>query len=144
MAATRSSSGNRRTAAKPKRATASRARSRATSTTKTTASRNGSGEGVKETLNGAVGDVGGAVKSVAAPVATAVVGAAAGVLGGVVLGRTKLHRPRKVLGIKLPAKRDGMESLAKNVGEAGKQFGKLAGEVRAARQKAESVGKALG
>jgi hypothetical protein len=96
---------------------------------------------------GTVGDaaqtVGHAVKAVAAPVATAVVGAAAGVLGGVVLGRTRLNRKKKVLGVTLPGQKDGVEHLAKNVGEAGKQFGKLAGEVRAARQKAEQIGKAL-
>ncbi|MCW3066871.1 MAG: hypothetical protein JWN32_4043 [Solirubrobacterales bacterium] len=106
--------------------------------------------GVKETMGnaaGTVGDVaqtvGHAVKAVAAPVATAALGAAAGVVGGVVLGRTRLNRKRKVLGITMPGQRDGVEHLAKNVGEAGKQFGKLAGEVRTARQKAEQIGKAL-
>jgi hypothetical protein len=150
----------------------SSASSRRTSSSRSTASRNGGGssrsprsaasrgrsratkpaEGVKDTLNGATGAVGEAaqtvgnvVKSVAIPVGTAVVGAAAGVVGGVVLGRTKMTRKRKLLGVPMPGtpSRDGMESLAKNVGEAGKQFGKLAGEVRAARQKAEDVGKAL-
>jgi len=101
--------------------------------------------GATETVGSAAQSVGGAIKSVAIPVGTAVAGAAAGVVGGVVLGRTKMTRKRKVLGIPMPGtpSRDGMEQLAKNVSEAGKQFGKLAGEVRAARQKAEDVGKAL-
>jgi hypothetical protein len=122
MAATRSSSGNRRTASKPKRTAPKPAAPKPKPE-----SQNGRSEGAKEAL----------------PVATALAGAAAGVVGGVVLGRTKLQRTRKVLGIKVPAKRDGMETLAKNVSEAGKQFGKLASEVRAARQKAEGIGKAL-
>lgn len=107
-------------------------------------------EGVKETVGsatGTVGDVaktvGHAVKAVALPVGTAVAGAAAGVVGGVVLGKTRISRKRKVLGITLPGQRDGMEHLAKNLGEAGKQFGKLASEVRQAREKAEGIGKAL-
>jgi hypothetical protein len=61
-----------------------------------------------------------------------------GVLGGVVLGRG-LKRRRKVLGIPLPR----TNGLSKQIGEAGKQFGKLASEVRATRQKAEEVGKAI-
>jgi hypothetical protein len=150
----------------------SSASSRGTSSSRSTASRNGSGssksartaasrarsratkpaEGAKDTPNGATGavgdvaqNVGNVVKSVAIPVGTAVAGAVAGVVGGVVLGRTKMTRKRKVLGIPMPGtpSRDGMESLAKNVSEAGKQFGKLASEVRAARQKAEDIGKAL-
>ena len=34
-------------------------------------------------------------------------------------------------------------AVAKSLNAAGKQFGKLAGEVRVARQKAEDIGKAL-
>lgn len=97
-----------------------------------------------ETAGNAAQSVGSAVKAVAAPVATAAIGAAAGVLGGVVLGRTALGRKRKVLGVKLPGNGSGgIETLAKNVNEAGKQFGRFAGEVRTARQKAEEIGKAL-
>ena len=65
-----------------------------------------------------------------------------GVAGGVLLGRTALQRNRKVLGVKLPVKVD-LSDVTKQVGEAGKQFGKLAGEVRAVRQKAEQVGRAI-
>jgi hypothetical protein len=73
---------------------------------------------------------------------TAVVGAAAGVVGGVILGR-KGKGPKKVLGIKVPGTGSGFDGLAKNVGNAANQFGRLAGEVREARQRAEKVGKAL-
>jgi hypothetical protein len=70
-----------------------------------------------------------------------VASAAAGVLGGVILGRRVLRRQRKVLGIPLP--RDGFNGLSKQISEAGKQFGKLANEVRMTREKAEEVGKAI-
>ena len=63
--------------------------------------------------------------------------------GGVILGRTAMKRPRKVLGIKLPGQTAGLSGVAKQIGEAGRQFGKLAGEVRAAREKAEEIGKVL-
>jgi hypothetical protein len=81
--------------------------------------------------------------SVVKPVATAAIAAAAGVLGGVVLDRTKLHRKRKVLGVRVPGTGRGIEGFTKQVGEAGRQLGKLANEVRETRQKAEQVGKAL-
>jgi len=87
--------------------------------------------------------VGHAVKAVAAPMATAALGAAAGVIGGVVLGRTARGRKRKVLGVKMPGRKRGLDGLVKNVGEAGKQLGRLTGEVRTAREKAEQIGKAL-
>jgi hypothetical protein len=73
--------------------------------------------------------------SLAVPVGTA----AAGILGGVVLGRHGLKRRRKVLGIPIPH----TNGLSKQIGEAGKQLGKLASEVRATREKAEEVGKAI-
>jgi len=66
----------------------------------------------------------------------------------VLLGRTAAARkPRKVLGVKLPTQHkadlSGLSNLAKSVNDAGRQFGKLAGEVRQARQKAEEIGRAL-
>lgn len=75
--------------------------------------------------------------------ATAAFAAAAGVVGGVVLDRTKLTRKRKVLGVKMPGTGRGIDGFARQVGEAGRQLGKLATEVREAREKAEQVGKAL-
>jgi hypothetical protein len=77
------------------------------------------------------------------PVVTAVAGAAAGVVGGGLLGR-KNKAPEKVLGVKIPGTGgSGFDGLAKNVGTAANQLGRLAGEVREARQRAEKVGKAL-
>jgi Na+/glutamate symporter len=85
-----------------------------------------------------------AAKFVALPMASAAAGAAAGIVGGVVLERYGIKRPRKkVLGIPMPGRRNGLDGLTKQVGEAGKQFGKLASEVRTTREKAGEVGKAL-
>lgn len=67
---------------------------------------------------------------------------ALGVAGGVLLGRTALQRNRKFLGVKLPVKID-LSDVTQQIGAAGKQFGKLAGEVRAVREKAEQVGRAI-
>jgi len=80
------------------------------------------------------------VVGVALPVTTA----AAGVVGGVVLGRTKLRRQRKVFGVPLPGSKVDLADLSKQVGEMGRQFGTLAGEVKAAREKAENIGRAMG
>ena len=73
-----------------------------------------------------------------------------GLIGGAVLGKHLVRKPRKVLGIHVPGTGAGIDGLAKQVGKAGKQFknagkqvGQLTDEVRAARQKAEEVGKAI-
>jgi hypothetical protein len=84
-----------------------------------------------------------AAKSVVVPVATAAIAAAAGVVGGVVLDRKKLTRKRRVLGIPVPGTGGGVDGFTRQVGEAGKQLGRLANEVKTAREKAEQVGKAL-
>ncbi len=69
---------------------------------------------------------------------------AIGVAGGVLLGRTALQRQRKILGIPLPSKVDfDLAGIGHQIGEAGRQFGKLAGEVRTVRERAEQVGRAL-
>jgi hypothetical protein len=75
--------------------------------------------------------------------ATAAIAAAAGVVGGVVLDRKKLTGKRKVLGVSVPGTGGGLDGFARQVGEAGKQLGKLAAEVRETREKAQQVGKAL-
>ncbi|TMK23880.1 MAG: hypothetical protein E6G62_10090 [Actinobacteria bacterium] len=82
-------------------------------------------------------------KTVGVSLATGTLGAAAGIAGGVLLGRTMANRPRKVMGIKLPRRQVDFSDVARSISDAGKQFGKLAGEVRAARQKAEQIGKVL-
>jgi hypothetical protein len=47
-----------------------------------------------------------------------------------------------VLGIEIPDKID-FTGVGEQLGEAGRQFGKLATEVRSVRQKAEQIGRAL-
>ena len=85
-----------------------------------------------------------AAKFVVLPMASAAVGAAAGIVGGIVLERNGIKRRRKkVLGVRLPGSRNGLDGLANQVGKAGKQFGKLAYEVRTTREKASEVGRAL-
>jgi hypothetical protein len=74
------------------------------------------------------------------PVATAAVGVA----GGVVLGRTALQRNKKVLGIPMPNVKIDLADASKQIGAAGKQFGKLAGEIKTAREKAEKISRAIG
>jgi hypothetical protein len=70
---------------------------------------------------------------------------ALGVAGGVLLSRTALKRQRKILGIPLPSKIDiDLGGITQHLGEAGRQFGKLAGEVRSVRERAEQIGRALG
>jgi hypothetical protein len=73
--------------------------------------------------------------------ATAGLAAAAGVVGGAVLGSRLATKPKKVLGVPVPG--TGRNGLAKQVGKAAKQLGELTEEVRAARKKAEDVGKAI-
>ena len=79
------------------------------------------------------------------PARTALAGAGtlAGLVGGVVLGGRLARKPKRVLGVKVPGTGTGVDGLAKQIGKAGRQFGELAGEVRAARQKAEQVGKVI-
>jgi hypothetical protein len=70
--------------------------------------------------------------------------------GGVLLGRTALHRDRKLLGIPV-LDTVALAGVTHQIGEAVKQFGRPAGEirnvateVRNVREKAEQIGKALG
>ena len=122
------------TQTKPRRAGTSRSRA-TTSRRRTTSSSNGRAS--NRSSNGSLTD------SKAARFAIPVASIAAGAIGGVILDRRGLKRRRKVLGIPLPRSRDGLDGLSKQIGEAGKQFGKLASEVRTTRQKAEEAGKAI-
>lgn len=87
---------------------------------------------------------------VIARIAVPAVSGAVGIAGGILLGRNALQRNRKVLGIPVPSKVD-LSGVSQHIGEASRQFGKLAGEVRTAagevrsvREKAEQIGKVLG
>jgi hypothetical protein len=89
-------------------------------------------------------------RTIGVSVATGTLGAAAGIAGGVLIGRSLGKRPKKVLGVSIPHRQADFSDVTRSVNAAGKQFGKLAGEirsiaseVRSARQKAEEVGKAL-
>jgi hypothetical protein len=74
------------------------------------------------------------------PAVTGVVGIA----GGVLLGRTALqYKVRKALGNPLLGKID-FGGVTEQICEAEQQFGKLADEIRAAREKAEKIGRSLG
>jgi hypothetical protein len=68
---------------------------------------------------------------------------AAGLIGGAVIATRLGKKPKKVLGIPVPGTGGGIDGLAKQVGKAGKQVSELTDEVRAAREKAEQVGKAI-
>jgi len=48
-----------------------------------------------------------------------------------------------VFGIKLPGQPVDFSDVTRAVNATGKQFGNLVGELRAAREKAEEIGKAL-
>jgi outer membrane murein-binding lipoprotein Lpp len=82
------------------------------------------------------------LKSAALPVATAVGGVAVGVLGGVALNR-KGQPKRKLLGASIPAIGSGAEKLASQIGQAATQLSRLANEVRAAREQAAKIAKAM-
>jgi hypothetical protein len=84
----------------------------------------------------------GGKRNAVANVGISALSAAAGLAGGVLIGRTALQRNRKVLGIPMPNKID-LNDVTQQIGEAGRQFGKLAGEVRAVREKAEQVGRII-
>jgi hypothetical protein len=55
-----------------------------------------------------------------------------------------MQRQKTVLGIPIPNTKIDLHGLVEQVGEAGRQFGKLAGEVKAVREKAEQLGRAIG
>ena len=73
---------------------------------------------------------------------------AVGVAGGILLGRGARGRNRKRHGIQMPSiqlpKKIDLTGVGDQIGEAGRQFGKLASEVRSVREKAEQIGKVLG
>ncbi|MBV9309275.1 MAG: hypothetical protein JOZ73_00495, partial [Solirubrobacterales bacterium] len=66
-----------------------------------------------------------------------------GAAGGVLLGRTALQRNRKILGVRVPGVKVDLADMSKQIGEAGRQLGRIAREVQSAREKAEKVGRAI-
>jgi hypothetical protein len=76
----------------------------------------------------------GTIASIGIPVVTGAIGVA----GGVLLGKTALQRNKKILGIPLPIKID-LSDASHQIGEAGRQFGKLAQEVKTVRERAEQL-----
>jgi hypothetical protein len=66
----------------------------------------------------------------------------AGAAAGMALAQRGKRR-KKVLGVPIPGTANGLSGLASEVRKAGKQFGKLASEVKTTRKKAEEIGKAL-
>lgn len=128
-----------------------RTRGRASTTSRTRSGSNGQDtsarERATETISSAASNVRDtaveAGRTIGVPVATGALGAAAGIAGGVLLGRTIAKRPKKVLGIKIPRRQADFSDVTRSINAAGKQFGQFASEVRAARQKAEEIGKAL-
>ena len=139
----RRSSGGSSAAARRSGNSQSRAASSSQRSTSRSASSNGSGSspGGLSAAASAIGEAGKSVtKSAIFPVASAMAGAAA----ALALAQRRGNRRKKVLGISIPGTgASGIDGLAKNVGEAGKQLARLADEVRTGRKKAEEIGKAL-
>jgi hypothetical protein len=143
MAQAKSGSGtkSRSTSARSAKGSKSSASSRRTSSAASPASSSRSAAGSRSSQNG-----GGSKAAVIAGIATG----AAGLIGGAVLGSRLGRKPRKVLGVAIPGTGNGLHGLAKQVGKAGKELKKaskqvahLTDEVRAAREKAEEVGKVI-
>jgi hypothetical protein len=112
-------------------ANASRARSNNRSQSGSNGSRASSNGNAAQSGHSALTDIG--ISALSATI---------GVAGGVLLGRTALQRNRKVLGVSVPSKVD-FGDIGQQIGEAGRQFGKLASEVNAVRRKAEKIGRVL-
>jgi hypothetical protein len=132
-----SSRGTRSGSGSTARSASAKAKNKATSAKETTSSAAKSATG-----NGGTSNTSSARETITHVAIPAVTGAI-GVAGGVLLGRTALQKNRKVLGIPVPGVKVDMSDLSKQIGEAGRQFGKLAREVKVAREKAEKIGRAV-
>ena len=85
-----------------------------------------------------------------APVVAGLATAAAGLVGGAILGTRLAGKRKRVLGVPVPGTGRGLNGLVGQVGKASKQFknagkqvGELTNEVRAVREKAEEIGRAI-
>jgi hypothetical protein len=135
---TKSSAGSR--SSNGAKSQGSSGRSAGTSRAKASTSRSQSSNSGANGASSARGN--GSTRDTIIPVVSGVLSGAIGVAGGVLLGRTALQRNRKLLGLQLPTKVD-FTGVGQQLGEAGRQFGKLASEVRTMREKAEQIGRAL-
>jgi hypothetical protein len=144
--ARKSSNGARSKAANGVRSKASTgARSKASNRARSKASngaRAKANEARAKTSNGAQSQTNSQQDHAGREALTALLGATVGIAGGVLLGRTALSRERKVMGVPVPKKID-LAGVGQQIGEAGRQFGRLAGEVRGVREKAEQIGRVL-
>jgi hypothetical protein len=131
------------------RSGSTRARSSASTRARSPASRSGRAKSSNAQASGtaATPSANGSSKAV---LITGVATAAAGVVGGVILGKRLNERPRHVLGVRVPGSGAGMNDLVKQVKRSGKhlrtagrQIADLTDEVRAAREKAEDIGRAI-
>lgn len=146
-AAKRPSSSGSRTTKRSSPAAKSRPRSRTAAST----NRSGGSRSARSTSsngsspNGAVSAVTDTIGSVTRKASTPILAggaAAAGLVGGMVLGKRVLGPRRTVLGI--PVRKGlGLQPMAKEVGKAGKQIGRLTDELAQARKQAKKVGNAL-
>lgn len=119
-------------------ASSNRARTARSSASRSTDNGNSAG--------GAVSQVTDTIGSVAQKASTPIVAggaAAVGVLGGIVLGKRVLGPRRTVLGIPVPRNGLSLKPVAKEVGKASKQIGRLSDELAQARKQAKKVGDAL-
>jgi hypothetical protein len=139
------SASSRRSPAASSRSRSSSSRSGASSS-RSSAARNSGGNGG----NGGARSANGDGSSSMVPVITGIATAAAGLVGGVVLGQRLGHKPKRVLGVKIPGTGNGLDGVAKQMKKGVKQLGRtsqqiseLTEEVRAAKKKAEDVGKAI-
>jgi hypothetical protein len=141
VAQTRRASGGSGVTASQHKSGGGRSVSRERRTSRVSSDGAGTSSGGLSAAVNAVGQAGKTVtRSVAFPVASAMAGAAA----GLALAQRQRNRRRKVLGVPIPGTGDsGVDGLAKNICEAGKQFARLADEVSTGRRKAEEIGKAL-
>jgi hypothetical protein len=139
-----SSSANSRSSKRPSSAkSGSRTRSAASANrSRSTRSTSSNGSGV----NGAVTTVTETLGSAAQKASTPLVAggaAAAGLVGGLVLGKRVLGPRRTVLGVPIARRGLSLKPVAREVGKAGKQIGRLTDELTQARKQAKKVGDAL-
>jgi hypothetical protein len=137
----RESSRARRTAASSRSRKEASARSRAQGASESASGRDKSASTSGASRSGSNHSARDTIVNVGLPVVTATLGVA----GGVLLGRMVLQRNRKLLGIPVPGKVavNGVSGMTQQIGEAGRQLGKLASEVRSVREKVEQIGRVI-